>query len=147
MRSRATTSRILVEPEASLVKQYVALLATEGVTLEFTDAAITEIAYLAAEINEQVENIGARRLHTVMERLVEESASPPPTGPETRADRSDYVRTNVSRLVEGTTVPLYPVDGARPRDTKARRALRQSSASDCGTRRPFASSRFARSKN
>ena len=65
-------ARILVEPEASLIKQYVALLATEGVTLEFTDGAIAEIARLATEINERVENIGARRLHTVMERLVEE---------------------------------------------------------------------------
>ena len=65
-------ARILVEPEASLIKQYVALLATEGVTLEFTDGAVAEIARLATEINERVENIGARRLHTVMERLVEE---------------------------------------------------------------------------
>ncbi len=64
--------RILVEPEASLIKQYVALLATEGVTLDFADSAITALADLAAAINGQVENIGARRLQTVMERLLED---------------------------------------------------------------------------
>ncbi|MGL4824988.1 MAG: AAA family ATPase, partial [Alphaproteobacteria bacterium] len=64
--------RILQEPETSLVRQYVSLLATEKVTLIFTEAGIHEIAKLAAEINANVENIGARRLHTVMERLVEE---------------------------------------------------------------------------
>ncbi len=64
--------RILTEPEASLIKQYVALMGTEELTLEFTDDAINELARLAAEINGTVENIGARRLHTVMEKLLEE---------------------------------------------------------------------------
>ena len=64
--------RILVEPEASLIKQYIALLGTEGVTLEFADDAIQEIARLAVMINREVEEIGARRLHTVMERLLDE---------------------------------------------------------------------------
>ncbi|MBW7851741.1 MAG: ATP-dependent protease ATPase subunit HslU, partial [Rhodospirillales bacterium] len=64
--------RILTEPEASLIKQYKALLKTEEVSLEFTDDAIVAIADLAAEINRGVENIGARRLHTVLERLLEE---------------------------------------------------------------------------
>jgi ATP-dependent HslUV protease ATP-binding subunit HslU len=64
--------RILTEPEASLIKQYKALLATEDVTLEFTEEAIEVLADLAAEINQGVENIGARRLHTVLERLLEE---------------------------------------------------------------------------
>ena len=106
--TRDDLARILVEPEASLVKQYVALLATEGVTLEFTDDAITEIAYLAAEINERVENIGARRLHTVMERLVEEVSF-------TASDRAgdvvvvdpDYVRAKVSHLVEGADLSRF----------------------------------------
>ena len=106
--TRDDLARILVEPEASLVKQYVALLATEGVTLEFTDEAITEIAYLAAEINERVENIGARRLHTVMERLVEEVSF-------TASDRAgdvvvvdpDYVRTKVSHLIEGADLSRF----------------------------------------
>ena len=64
--------RILTEPEASLIKQYTALMGVEKVTLEFTDDAVGEIADLAVEINSGVENIGARRLHTVMEKLVEE---------------------------------------------------------------------------
>jgi ATP-dependent HslUV protease ATP-binding subunit HslU len=64
--------RIMLEPEASLIKQYIALLKTENVTLEFTDAAINELARLSADINATVENIGARRLHTVLERLLEE---------------------------------------------------------------------------
>jgi len=64
--------RILTEPEASLIKQYTALMAVEEVTIEFTEDGIGEIADLAAEINEGVENIGARRLHTVMEKLLEE---------------------------------------------------------------------------
>jgi ATP-dependent HslUV protease ATP-binding subunit HslU len=106
--TRDDLARILVEPEASLVKQYVALLATEGVTLEFTADAITEIAYLAAEINERVENIGARRLHTVMERLVEEVSF-------TASDRAgdvvvvdpDYVRAKVSHLVEGADLSRF----------------------------------------
>ena len=70
--TRADLERILVEPEASLVKQYEALLLTEGVTLEFTTEGVAEIARLAAEFNERVENIGARRLQTVMEKLVED---------------------------------------------------------------------------
>ncbi len=64
--------RILTEPEASLIKQYVALLATEGVTLEFSDDAIDALAEIAAMVNSTVENIGARRLQTVMERVLDE---------------------------------------------------------------------------
>ena len=106
--TREDLARILVEPEASLVKQYVALLATEGVTLEFTDDAITEIAYLAAEINDRVENIGARRLHTVMERLVEEISF---TASDRTGDRvmidPEYVRAKVSHLVEGADLSRF----------------------------------------
>jgi len=64
--------RILKEPRNSLVKQYVALLATEGVDLQIGDDAVEEIARVAAEVNDRMENIGARRLHTVMERLLDE---------------------------------------------------------------------------
>ncbi len=70
--SRADLRRILTEPEHSLVKQYAALMATEKVTLNFTDDAVDALAELAADINERIENIGARRLHTVLERLLEE---------------------------------------------------------------------------
>jgi ATP-dependent HslUV protease ATP-binding subunit HslU len=64
--------KILKEPSASLIKQYIALLETEGLSVEFTDGAINRIAEIAWQVNESVENIGARRLHTVMERLLEE---------------------------------------------------------------------------
>jgi len=64
--------RILTEPQNALVKQYVALMGTEGVRLEFAPAAIERIAELATLVNERTENIGARRLHTVLERLLDE---------------------------------------------------------------------------
>lgn len=64
--------RILTEPEANLIRQSKALMETEGLTLSFTDEAINEIATLAADINQNVENIGARRLHTILEKLLEE---------------------------------------------------------------------------
>jgi ATP-dependent HslUV protease ATP-binding subunit HslU len=70
--TREDLVRILEEPKGSLVKQYVALLATEGVDLQFTPEAVHEIARVAADANERMENIGARRLHTVMERLLDE---------------------------------------------------------------------------
>jgi ATP-dependent HslUV protease ATP-binding subunit HslU len=69
--TEADLYRILTEPENSLLKQQVALLGTEGVELEFTDAAIHKMAAIAAEVNTTVENIGARRLHTVVERIIE----------------------------------------------------------------------------
>jgi ATP-dependent HslUV protease ATP-binding subunit HslU len=64
--------RILTEPETNLIKQQQALLKTEGVELQFTDDAIRRIAHVAADVNNTVENIGARRLHTVIERIVED---------------------------------------------------------------------------
>src|SRR5262249_7212492 len=64
--------RILTEPENALTRQYTALLATEDVALRFTDDAVAEIARIAAEVNQRTENIGARRLHTVLERLLDE---------------------------------------------------------------------------
>ncbi|MBS1050672.1 ATP-dependent protease ATPase subunit HslU [Gluconobacter japonicus] len=70
--SRDDLKRILMEPEHSLLKQYVSLLGTEGVTLEFADDAVDALAELAADINERVENIGARRLATVLEKLLED---------------------------------------------------------------------------
>src|ERR1700750_148347 len=70
--TRDDMRRILTEPEASLIKQYVALLATEGVELQFKEEAIDELALLAEQINATVENIGARRLHTILERVLDE---------------------------------------------------------------------------
>ncbi len=66
--------QILTVPEHSLIRQQIELMATEGVTLHFTDAAINEIAEVTAEINNTVENIGARRLHTVIERIMEDTS-------------------------------------------------------------------------
>lgn len=64
--------RVLKEPESSLLKQYIALLATEGVSLEFTEDAVSELAEMASNINKEVENIGARRLHTILEKVLED---------------------------------------------------------------------------
>ncbi|QQS10557.1 MAG: ATP-dependent protease ATPase subunit HslU [Rhodospirillales bacterium] len=100
--------RILVEPEASLLKQYVALLATEKVALSFTDDAIDELARLAAEINGTVENIGARRLHTVLEKLLEEiSFTASDRGGETIAVDAAYVREKVSALAKNADLSKF----------------------------------------
>jgi ATP-dependent HslUV protease ATP-binding subunit HslU len=106
---RSDFRRILVEPEASLVKQYTALLATEGVSLSFTEAAIDEIALLAEEINASVENIGARRLHTILERLLEEisfTASDRAQGTAIEIDR-DYVREQVGTLARNADLSRF----------------------------------------
>jgi ATP-dependent HslUV protease ATP-binding subunit HslU len=106
---RSDFRRILTEPEASLIKQYKALLATEGVGLDFAEEAIDEIALLAEEINTAVENIGARRLHTILERLLEEisfSASDRPAGTEILIDR-DYVREQVGALAQNADLSKF----------------------------------------
>jgi ATP-dependent HslUV protease ATP-binding subunit HslU len=96
---QADLKRIMLEPEASLIKQYKALLSTENVTLEFTDGAIDELARLSAEINASVENIGARRLHTVLERLLEDiSFTATDRGGETIVIDADLVRERVGKL-------------------------------------------------
>jgi ATP-dependent HslUV protease ATP-binding subunit HslU len=100
--------RILTEPEASLIKQSVALMATETLTLVFEDGAIDELAGLAAEINTSVENIGARRLHTVMERLLDEvSFTASDRGGETVTIDADYVRERVSPLAKDADLSKF----------------------------------------
>jgi ATP-dependent HslUV protease ATP-binding subunit HslU len=97
--SRDDFKRILTEPEHSLLKQYTALLNTEGVTLDFAEDAVDALAGLAYDINDRVENIGARRLSTVLEKLLEEisfSASDRP-GDEVRVDAA-YVKEKVAPL-------------------------------------------------
>ena len=64
--------RILKEPENNLIKQYVELISTEGVILSFTEDAISEVASIATKVNDEVENIGARRLHTILEKILED---------------------------------------------------------------------------
>ncbi len=106
--SRDDFVRILTEPEASLIKQYTALLATEEVRLEFAAEAIEEIADLAAEVNKSVENIGARRLHTVMERLLEEISftASDQAGREVTIDAA-YVRDQVADLAKDADLSRF----------------------------------------
>jgi ATP-dependent HslUV protease ATP-binding subunit HslU len=97
--SRDDLRRILIEPEHSLIKQYEALLGTEGLTLSFTDDAIDALADLAADINDRVENIGARRLHTVLEKLLEEiSFSASDRGGQSVTVDAAYVKEKVAPL-------------------------------------------------
>lgn len=100
--------RILLEPENSLIKQYIALMGTENVTLEFTDDGVGEIARVAAEVNNTVENIGARRLHTVMERILDElsfSATDNP-GTTVAVDR-DYVKKHLGDLAKNADLSRF----------------------------------------
>ena len=100
--------RILTEPEASLIRQYTALMNTEEVTLEFTGDAIEEIARLSADINSGVENIGARRLHTVMERLLEEiSFTATDRGGETIVIDAGMVRERVGELLKNADLTKF----------------------------------------
>lgn len=99
---------ILKDTEASLIKQYTALIGTEKVTLEFEEEAIDEISRLSFEVNENVENIGARRLHTVMEKLLEEiSFTASDRGGETVTITADYVREHVEELVKSADLSKF----------------------------------------
>ncbi|MEF3193656.1 MAG: AAA family ATPase, partial [Halothiobacillaceae bacterium] len=100
--------RILTEPDAALLKQYQALLATEGVTLNFTDAAIRRLAEVAYEVNAKTENIGARRLHTVVERLLEDLAfeAPAMAGQTVTLDVAD-VDAKLGPLVKSEDLSRY----------------------------------------
>ncbi|UKV14584.1 ATP-dependent protease ATPase subunit HslU [Thalassospiraceae bacterium SW-3-3] len=100
--------RILMEPEASLIKQYVALLKTEDVTLEFTDDAVDELARISASVNETVENIGARRLHTVLEKLLDDiSFTATDRGGETVKIDANYVREQVDGLAKDADLSKF----------------------------------------
>jgi ATP-dependent HslUV protease ATP-binding subunit HslU len=100
--------RILKEPRSSLVRQYTALLATEGVDVQFRDDAVEEIARIAADVNERMENIGARRLHTVMERLLDAISF---DAPELRGQRividAAYVRERLAGIAEDEDLARY----------------------------------------
>jgi ATP-dependent HslUV protease ATP-binding subunit HslU len=100
--------RILTEPETALTKQYAALLSTEGVTLRFAREAVAEIARLAVEVNSRTENIGARRLATLMERLLEEVSyqAPDMAGVEVAIDVA-YVRAALAELVKNEDLSRY----------------------------------------
>ncbi len=106
--TREDLARILTEPEASLIKQYKALMGVEDLDLTFTDGAIETIADIAAEINQGVENIGARRLHTVLEKLLEDiSFSASERGGEAVVIDSDTVKDGLSDLAKDADVRKY----------------------------------------
>ena len=100
--------RILTEPKSSLVKQYIALMDTEGVKLEFTREAQEEIARYAFRVNEGTENIGARRLHTIMERVLDEISfdAPDKKGEHVKVD-ADYVRKMLADIVKDQDLSRY----------------------------------------
>jgi ATP-dependent HslUV protease ATP-binding subunit HslU len=101
-------TRILTEPDASLTEQYVALIATEGVTLRFTDDAVRRIAEVAWQVNERTENIGARRLHTVLERLLDNISfeAPDRSGQEIQIDAA-YVDEHLGNLLASDDLTRY----------------------------------------
>jgi ATP-dependent HslUV protease ATP-binding subunit HslU len=106
--TREDLFRILTEPENSLVRQYTALMATEKVDLSFTDDALHAIAELAATVNERTENIGARRLHTMMEKVLESlSFDAPERGGDKVVIDEEYVRETLSELVADQDLSKY----------------------------------------
>jgi len=100
--------RILTEPDASLCRQYAALLGTEGLTLEFSESGVQRLAEVAFEVNERTENIGARRLHTVMERLLEAVSfdAADRSGTRVHVDR-EYVEANLGELARDVDLSRY----------------------------------------
>ncbi len=106
--TQADFIRILTEPENALIRQYTALLSTEGVTVVFRDDAIAEIARIAAEVNARTESIGARRLHTVMERLLDQVSfdAPEMRGKEVTIDAA-YVRERLESILEDQDLSRY----------------------------------------
>jgi len=106
--TRDDLRRILTDTEAALIKQYVALMATEGVTLEFTDDAIDAIADVAVAVNSSIENIGARRLQTVMERVLDEiSFSATDRAGETVKIDAAYVEKHIGDLAKNTDLSRF----------------------------------------
>lgn len=100
--------RILTEPQNSLVKQYTSLLGTEGITVDFTDEAVNEIAAIAEQVNSRTENIGARRLHTIMEKMLEElSFEAPDIAPQNVTITGAYVRQRMGALVKNEDLSRY----------------------------------------
>jgi ATP-dependent HslUV protease ATP-binding subunit HslU len=100
--------RILTEPKNALIKQYIALLDTEGLKLSFSDDAIATIARFAAKVNEQTENIGARRLHTILEKVLEEiSFEAPEMKKKTVKVDAAYVQKQLANIVKDQDLSRY----------------------------------------
>lgn len=100
--------KILKEPQSSLIKQYTALLETEGIQLVFADDSLSEIARLSAEVNDSTENIGARRLHTIMERVLEQISF---EGAERKEKKmvidAQYVQAQLGNIVKDQDLSRY----------------------------------------
>ena len=106
--SEADFVRILTEPKNALIKQYTALLETEGLRLQFTDDAVTTLANFAAVVNEQTENIGARRLHTIMERVLDDiSFEAPELKKKTVKIDAAYVSKQLTEIVKNQDLSRY----------------------------------------
>ena len=100
--------RILKEPDYSLIKQYIALLKTEKVDLEFSDDGINAIANIASEVNASVENIGARRLHTIIEKILDDiSFKATDMAGEKVIINKDYINKNLDNLVKDTDLSKF----------------------------------------
>ena len=100
--------KILTAPKSSLTKQYQALLSTEGISLEFKEDAIKEIALIAFEVNEKNENIGARRLNTILERLLEDiSFEGPELVEKNQVIDANFVRNKLNEIVENRDLSKY----------------------------------------
>jgi ATP-dependent HslUV protease ATP-binding subunit HslU len=106
--TREDFRRILTEPEASLIKQYIALMATEGLALDFTPDAINALADVAVQVNSTVENIGARRLQTVMERVLDEiSFEASDRGGQSVSVDADYVIKRIGDLAKNADLSKF----------------------------------------
>jgi ATP-dependent HslUV protease ATP-binding subunit HslU len=106
--SEADFVRILTEPKNALIKQYTALLETEGLRLQFTDDAVSTLANFAAVVNEQTENIGARRLHTIMERVLDDiSFEAPELKKKSVKIDAAYVSKQLSEIVKNQDLSRY----------------------------------------
>ena len=100
--------RILVEPDNAILKQYIALLETEGIKIEFSDDAIRRIAEVAFEVNQNTDNIGARRLHTIMEKLLEDlSFEAPEISMEHIVINADYVDQKLEKIAQNRDLSRY----------------------------------------
>ena len=106
--TRGDFVRILTEPKNALIKQYLALLGTEGISLSFTEDAIAEIAEIASLVNQRMENIGARRLHTIMERLLDEISFEAPDRSEKKVVvDARYVREKLAEIIKDEDLSKY----------------------------------------
>jgi ATP-dependent HslUV protease ATP-binding subunit HslU len=106
--TKADFVRILTEPQNALIKQYKALLETEGIDLSFTEDAVAEIAEIASLVNQRMENIGARRLHTVLERLLDEISFEAPDRSEKKiAVDAGYVRKKLVEIIQDEDLSRY----------------------------------------